>query len=99
MIDITQIVVALIGLLSTVITVFLIPVLRNKLTDKQNEIFDSVVRVGVYAAEQIFGAGRGNEKKEYVVNLLNERGYDVNSEIVDAAIEAAVKELSINVGN
>lgn len=98
MIDITQIVVALIGLLSTIITAFLIPFLRNKLNDRQNEVFDSVVRVGVYAAEQIFGAAKGTEKKEYVVNLLKERGYDVNAEIVDAAIEAAVRELSMNVG-
>lgn len=97
MIDITQIVVALIGLLGTILTGFLIPVLRNKLTDKQNEIFDSVVRVGVYAAEQMFGAGKGAEKKEYVLKLLAERGYDVDAEIVNAAIEAMVKELKINV--
>lgn len=97
MIDITQIVVALIGLLGTILTGFLIPILRNKLTDKQNEIFDSVVRVGVYAAEQMFGAGKGAEKKEYVLKLLAERGYDVDAEIVNAAIEAMVKELKINV--
>lgn len=97
MIDITQIVVALIGLLGTILTGFLIPILRNKLTDKQNEIFDSVVRVGVYAAEQMFGAGKGTEKKQYVLKLLEERGYDVDAEIVNAAIEAMVKELKINV--
>ncbi len=98
MIDITQIVVALIGLLGTILTGFLIPILRNKLTDKQNEIFDSVVRVGVYAAEQMFGTGKGAEKKQYVLKLLEERGYDVDSEIVNAAIEAVVKELKDNVG-
>lgn len=97
--DITQIVVALIGLLSAVVTGFLIPVLRSKLTDHQQMVFTSVVKAGVYAAEQIFGAdGIGKEKRHFVEKYLQEKGYEINNDDVDIAIESAVKELKINLG-
>ena len=47
------------------------------------------------AAEQIFaGSGRGEEKKEYVVQWLKDRGITVDAEKIDAMIEAAVYELN-----
>lgn len=97
--DITQIVVALIGLLGTVITAFLIPLIRSKLNEQQNIVFDSIVRIGVYAAEQLYASTQGEEKKAYVIKLLKEKGYEVKNAEVDAAIEAAVKELKIIIGD
>lgn len=92
-IDLTQIILAIIALLGTVITTFVIPLLRQKLTEKQQETLSALIRIGVYAAEQLLTTGE--EKKKYVEDLLKEKGYDVDLESVNAAIEAAVKELKI----
>ena len=97
-IDITQIAVALIGLATTVLTGFLIPLIRSKLNEKQNEIFDSCVKIAVYAAEQLYGVGNGDQKKDYVLNFLHDQGYDVKQDIVNVAIESAVKELKLSIG-
>ena len=47
----------------------------------------------VQAAEQLFGAGKGVEKKQYVTELLVDLGLDITDD-VDAMIEAAVRELT-----
>ena len=47
------------------------------------------------AAEQVFtGAGRGDEKKAYVIDWLRSHGITVDEEKLDALIEAAVYELN-----
>lgn len=97
-IDLTQIILAVIALLSAIITGFVIPWLRNKLTDHQYDTLAALVRVGVFAAEQLFASEQWKEKKEYVVNLLLENGYKVDVTAVDALIEATVRELRIEQG-
>ena len=51
----------------------------------------STIRILVYAAEQIYGAGKGSSKYQYVQNELEERGLKVDA----AAIEAAVREMNL----
>ena len=52
-------------------------------------------KIGVAAAEQIYvGQGRGDEKKQYVLEFLKSKGFDLNEESVNNAIEAAVKQLN-----
>lgn len=97
-IDLTQIILGIITLLSGVITSVLVPYLKSKLTERQQEILKNAIDIGVYAAEQLYGSGHGEEKKTYVRELLNGKGYDVNMEEVNAAIEAAVKQLKITAG-
>lgn len=50
------------------------------------------VSIGVYAAEQIFGAKTGDKKLDYVTKLLSTLGIVVD-ESVRAMIEAAVYNL------
>lgn len=90
-IDLTDIIVALIGLLSAVITAFVIPWLKTKLdANKWAELVD-VAGVAVNAAEQLFkGSGRGDEKLAYVLNYLNEQGYKVDDATLRNVIEDAV---------
>ena len=97
-IDLTQIILAVIALISAVLTGFVIPWLRNKLTDHQYDTLAALVRVGVFAAEQIFTSDMWKEKKQYVVDLLKENGYTVDTTAVDALIEATVRELRIEQG-
>lgn len=95
-IDVTQILVLIIELLATVVSVFVIRYLKQKLTAEQLDTLKAVVKTGVYGAEQLFqGTGLGEQKKEYVLNLLKEKGYDIDLEVVNAAIEAEVKALKL----
>ena len=97
-IDLTQIILAIITLIFGLITRYLIPWIKGKLNDDQYAIFIALVKTGVYAAEQIFTSEQWKEKKQYVVNLLEENGYKVDETSVDALIEATVRELRIEQG-
>lgn len=97
-IDLTQIILALITLIGGLIARYLIPWIKDKLDDHTYEVFNGLVRVGVYAAEMLYNSDQGKEKKQYVIDLLKENGYDVDSKSVDALIEATVKELKIEIG-
>lgn len=94
-IDLTQIILAVITLIFGLITRYAIPWIKAKLDERQYDVFNGLVRVGVFAAEQIFTSDQWKEKKEYVLNLLKDNGYDVDSMAVDALIESTVKELKI----
>ena len=97
-IDLTQIILAIITLIGGIIARYLVPWIKGKLSDHQYEVFNGLVRTGVYAAEQIFTTEQWEEKKQYVVNLLKENGYTVDTTAVDALIEAMVRELRIEQG-
>ena len=97
-IDLTQIILAVITLIGAVVSGFVIPWLKSKLDDRQYDVFATLVRVGVYAAEQLFTTEQWKEKKQYVVDLLRENGYTVDTTAVDALIEATVRELRIEQG-
>lgn len=95
MIDITPIVNAVIALLAAGVSVFLIPWLKSQTTEAQRKEMTAWVKIGVAAAEQLYkGAGRGEEKKKYVLEFLASMGFTVDEEAVNAAIEAAVKQLN-----
>lgn len=107
MINVTQIVVALIGLLGTVITGFLIPWIMSKINIEKIkaeegemsakvialDILKQAVMTAVKAAEQLYNSDQGEQKKAYVISILESQGYTVDKGAVDAAIEAAVLEL------
>lgn len=93
MIDLTPILEAIIALIVALITYKVIPWIKAKTTESQQAILMATVRTLVYAAEQLYGAGKGKEKFTYVRQKLQEKGFDVD---VDA-IEAAVKEITIEI--
>ena len=93
-IDITQVVVGLLGILATVITGYLIPYLKSKTsTDVQAEI-EYWTTVAVQAAEQKYkGSGLGAEKKSYVLDFLKAKGFTIDLNSLDNMIESAVLQL------
>lgn len=97
-IDLTKIVVSLIGLLSAVITAFLVPYLKAKIDTAKLQKLSELANRFVLAAEQLIGPGQGQKKKEKVQDWLEEKGYNVSLDEVDSAIEAAVKEMNIAMG-
>ena len=94
-IDLTQILVAVITVLGGIVIRYLVPLLKEKTTREQRELINSLIDIGVYAADQTMRTQTGAEKKQYVLDLLKGAGYDVESDEVDASIEAAVKNLKI----
>ena len=94
-IDITPIVNAAIALIGAGVSVFLIPRLKSPTPAAQRKTLRAWVRLGVAAAEQRYvGQGRGEEKKQYVLDFLKQKGFKVDEESVVNAIEAAVKQLN-----
>ncbi len=89
-IDLTPVLQAIIALLAALVTYKLIPWIKAKTTEKQQENLQAAVHVAVYAAEQIFGAGHGEEKLDYALEKLNEAGFNVEKDLVREAIETAV---------
>ena len=94
-IDITPIVNATLALIGAGVSVFLIPWLKKQTTEAQRKELTAWVKIGVAAAEQIYvGQGRGEEKKQYVLDFLKQKGFKVDEESGVNAIEAIVKQLN-----
>lgn len=100
-IDITQIVVAVIGLLGIIITSVVVPLIKSKLTNSQWESIKNYALAGVQAAEIIFNAqGKGKEKlewvTEYIENQCKAHGIEIDMDTVRVAIENAWKDLGLD---
>ena len=96
-IDLTLIIETAFALLSAVLTAFVLPVLRRRLSAEQTERLQTWVRVGVAAAEQLFGSKTGQQKKDYVLSFLLSKGLVVDVDEVTALIESEVFKLSQSV--
>lgn len=97
-INITGIILGILEIVVTAAIVYLIPMakeyIRSKLTERQYSDLEYFASILVDAAEQKYvGEKMGKEKKEYVLNLLREKGFEVNEDELDAFIEASVKRL------
>lgn len=88
MIDLTDILQAVLALLAAIITKKLIPWIKARTTQEQQSALLSMTSVLVFAAEQMYGAGHGADKLDYVIRELEERGYTADR----AAIEAVIKD-------
>lgn len=94
MYDITPIVQAVLTLVGVLITSLLIPWVRSKTSEVQQKDLKQWVKIAVAAAEQIYvGQGRGKEKKQYVLEFLQRYNLKIDTDAIDAMIEAAVYEL------
>lgn len=94
MIDITPIVNAVIMLAAALITTFFIPWIKGKIDAQKLAKIERWVEIAVGAAEQIYKeSGMGAIKKEYVLSFLAKKGLSIDTESLDAMIEATVREL------
>ena len=95
MTDITPIVAIIIALIFAVITIIIAPWIKSRTTSEQLKQIISWVNIAVLAAEQLFkGIGRGEEKKQYVIDFLKSKGYYIDAEKIEAMIEAEVAKLN-----
>ena len=100
-VDITQIVVAVIGLLGVILTSVVVPLIKSKLTNSQWKTILNYALAGVQAAEIIFNAqGQGEEKlrwvSEYITNQCLAHGIKIDMDAVRVAIENAWKALGLD---
>lgn len=91
MIDLTPIFQAVIALLAALVTYRVIPWIKARTTEKQQSALLAIVHTLVFAAEQLYGAGCGDVKLDYVESELARRGFNVDR----AAIEAAVRQMNL----
>ena len=85
-IDLTTIINAIIALLAAMVTYRLIPWIKARTTAEQQAQLKAAIKVAVFAAEQIFGAGHGEEKMDYALRWLREQGFEIDSRQVEAAV-------------
>lgn len=83
--------------LIAVIAVFFEEVLRRYVVPwlKSNNLME-VAKYAVQAAEAIYGRSNGDEKLKKALDLMKEKGFDVNSDEVLNAIKAAWKQMDID---
>lgn len=98
MIDITQLVTAIIGILAVVLSAYALPWLKTKVGESRYATIVQAARVAANAAEQLFkGTGRGTEKLEYALDFaktsLAKHNIVYDEKVIRAAIEAAVQEI------
>ena len=92
--DFTVIIECVIALLSAAVTTFLIPYLKQRLTEEKQKKLLFWVQTAVKAAEQIYGSKTGQKKKEYVVGFLLSKGVVFDIDEVTALIESEVYKLT-----
>ena len=95
-----EIVLALIPVLGTIITVYIIPLIKEKIGNEKLAKYEEWAKLAVRSAEMIFKAqGMGEDKKAYVVNFLNEmfnkNKIVITEEQIEILIEACVKQMKL----
>ena len=91
-IDITPIIEAIIALISIIVTSFLIPYIKTKMTANQFSYLGGIVKTAAYAAEALYdGDGRGAEKentlKKYVEKICEQHKINFGTNAVRQMIE------------
>ena len=96
-----QIILAVIPVLCTILTVYIIPLIKEKIGNENLVKYEYWVNIAVKAAELIWvEAGHGADKKQYVIDFMNKmfnsKKTVITEEQLNALIEAAVKQLKID---
>jgi hypothetical protein len=91
--DYTELIKAVVALIAIVLTTFLVPWIKKNVSAATLASILKYVEIFVAAAEQIYDASQGAEKKAYVLQKLAEKNFHVNIDEIDDYIEAAVLKL------
>lgn len=94
--DFTPVIEIILALMSTLITTFLIPLIKERLSKEKCEKLKIWTQIAVKAAEQLYGSKAGQQKKEFVVSFLLSKGLVFDVDEVTAMIESEVYKLTAN---
>ena len=100
-VNITPILESIITIKCMVVSYFLIPYIKSKLTAAQWSNLQQWAEIGVKAAEVLFnGTKLGKDKREYVFSVLEslcqKHGYDFDEDSIRLALENAWKNMTDN---
>ena len=93
LLDLTQLAQTIISLAAGIVSLYLVPWLRSKLTNEQLSKAKSWVQIAVYAAEKLYGAGNGDQKLVYAEEILRKHGIRLDTATLKAMIDAQIKEM------
>lgn len=97
--NITQILLGVIVLIGAAVSLFVLPYVKTHMTAEQISILTGIAQTVVYAAEKIFGAKMGSDKLAYALELakklLQKKNLSFDEDVIRAAIEAQVQQLSL----
>lgn len=96
-----EIILALIPVIGTILTVYIIPLIKEKVGNEKLAKYEYWASMAVNCAEMIFKEqGMGADKKEYVVNFLNDmfnkKKVVITKEQIEILVESAVKQMKLN---
>lgn len=92
--DFTVLFEGIITVLVAVLTIFIIPWIKSKVSAEDLAEVMKWVKIAVQAAEMIYKeSGMGKAKKAYVIEFLNDVGIKFDEQKIDNMIESAVLEL------
>lgn len=92
--DMTKVLASVITLIFAIISTFVLPYIKEKIDADKLEKVKSWVKIAVQAAEMIYTeSGMGKDKKNYVLQFLNEKGITMDYDSINNLIESAVLEL------
>lgn len=99
-IDITQIAVGVIGIISAIVTGVVVPLIKSKMTNEQWNAIKNYALAGVQAAEILIGAGNGIKKfekaKQYIEKQCAAHGIKIDTDTIQIAIENTWKDLGLD---
>lgn len=101
MIDVTDIIVAVIGVIGAILTGIVFPLIKAKITNEQWQMIVNYAYAGVQAAEIIFNAqGQGEAKFEWVADYIEQQcaahGIKIDVDTIKVVIENAWKEFGLD---
>lgn len=96
-INLTPILQAILGLLAALVTYRLVPWIKAKTSSEKQRQLQAAIRVAIFAAEQVYGAGHGDEKKDYAIKWLHEQGWDVDGRAIEGAVGEFINALGWDV--
>ena len=95
-IDLTPIIQAVIMLIAALITAKVIPWIKAKTTNEQQAQIKAVVKTLVFAAEQIYGVGNGEQKLAYVLEQMEAYGFTADRNVIEAAVRENILMLHVS---
>ena len=95
-----SLILAIIPVLGTIITVFIIPLIKEKIGAEKLAKYEYWADLAVKAAEMLWTeTGHSEDKKQYVVefltNMFNKKKVVITEEQMNILIESAVKQLKM----
>ena len=92
--DYTTLFEGILTVLFALVTLYVIPWIKSKLTAEELADIIKWVKIAVQAAEMIYKeSGMGKAKKDYVLTFLADKGIKYDERQIDSLIESAVLEL------